>query len=237
MNQVLHRNSGATLTPCVMKTGANAIEQGVKMSMHPTIFAPVLHHARDGYLMPMLREVNTSDQIGVALRLLTQFWYRGATGARTTIREQHHYKQVQPLAGESMRYALATWFGRLAGDADFCTTVTNVHGDPTAENIMLHDSRVVWIDPSTRPMPHEAEFDVAKVLQSYYGYTSCSPSAQGVIIDWLRTLPSGLNYTLVFYYLLTHLVRLHAVQPQARAWAVQLALRLDKCKEELLCAL
>lgn len=237
MNQVLHRNSGATLTPCVMKIGVGAFKQGLKMSLYQGMFAPVMQHFHNGYLMPMLQEVQTADQIGVALRLLTEFWSEGVGGGRTTTRSDHHFAQVKPLVGESMRYALATWFGRLAGDADFCTTVTNVHGDPTAENIMLHGYRVVWIDPSTRPMPHEAEFDVAKVLQSYYGYTSCSPSAQGVIIDWLRTLPSGLNYTLVFYYLLTHLVRLHAVQPQARTWAVQLALRLDKCKEELLCAL
>jgi hypothetical protein len=224
------RNSGAVLSTVVYKTGPKMYEQGLKMQARPDVFAPVLLLGETGYVMPALVE---TTNVAEALGRLRQLWavHDPQAPLDGETRERHDLYQVAPLAAPSLAPALAVW--RTKARYSIGRMVAKVHGDATLENIMATpEGRVVWIDPSTRPMPLEAEFDVAKLLQSYFGYGEGAASgARSVIKQFVRD--EGFNHALMGYYLMTHLVRLHVVQPQARRWAERLACTLEYDMEEL----
>lgn len=229
------RNSGATLEPCVYKHGHGVREQGLKMGYYPKIFAPILQLTDDGYVMPQLyppSEVCLSE----ALRRLAMLWTTpepDVTATDTTDRARHHAIQVSPLAcTDTIAEILERWRVRTANTVG--TRVTVVHGDPTLENYMLNG---VWLDPSIRPLPLEAELDGGKLLQSYFGYATSLGligwSEQRRIRNFIHD--QKLNLDLCAYYLVTHIVRLYRVQPHARGWALDVLTTLEARMEELPC--
>lgn len=232
MNQVIKRNSGATLHPAMIKQGPNMHEQGAKMAAYPDVFAPVFMTVPGGYVMPMLDERSPGDDhiLSAALKKLTHLWYVcRPCNLSSQPRWQHHALQVAPLVPDTLSEPMLHW-ARVARELRG-TIVNVVHGDPTFENIMAYDGQPVWIDPSTRPMPLEAEFDAAKLMQSYFGYGGAQPEER--VIMFIRD--QNLRVPLIGYYLMTHLVRLYKVQPQARAWAVNIAKTLETRMEVLQC--
>ena len=236
MRVVVKRNSGSTLTPTIYKTGGNAVTQGLKMQMYPAVFAPVLATTDSGYFMPELRDP-TDEQFPDALDGLRKLW---ASTRRVELsvqrRNEHHNLQIMPICATELRTVLDSWYARVSDAVAVPGISVNVvHGDATTENWMLRkgpQGRAVWIDPSVRAMPLEAEFDVAKLLQSYFGYNAgCTEQVQKYIREFVRNGP--FNADLLGYYLVTHLVRLYRVQPQARRWALDLVGRLDREMEDL----
>lgn len=226
MNPV-KRNSGAVLQPAMMKYGRDVHLQAVKMRQHTDVFAPVLDYGHDQYIMPMLNEREPGDQptLLAALAKLERLWSAGFSDQPTQPRVFHHAVQVEPLATKELLPMLLHWASKAKEPG---IEVTVVHGDATTENIMMYEGEAVWIDPSTRPMPAEAEFDGGKLLQSYFGYGGAKP--EPAIVGFLRGL--GCNRNLLGYYLMTHLVRLYKVQPWARGWAIDLAINLEERMEE-----
>lgn len=227
----LKRNSGATLEPAMVKYGANAEAQGTKMAAYPQVFAPVISGLVNGYVMPMLGERPVGDRLVLqqAFSKLQALWLAGSAGNLGLSRCAHHTTAIVPLATDALQRPLVDWYYR-ARPYDG-TAVNVVHGDATLENIMVYDGAACWIDPSTRPMPLEVEFDVAKLLQTQFGYNGCAPET--AVTEFVRSL--NLRKEILGYYLMTHLVRLYKVQPQARLWAEQVARELDRRLEEVLC--
>jgi len=181
--------------------------------------------------MPELKEcVRTAQALGRLRQLWSASQFTVFPEAGPT-RAEHHNTQVAPLCAGSLRHALEAW--NLRSMAVVGKPVTVVHGDATLENIMMTaEERVVWIDPSVRAMPLEAEFDAAKLLQSYFGYgEGATAEAKADIRRFIHE--EDFSYDLLGYYLMTHLVRLHVVQPQARRWAERLACTLEEDMEEL----
>lgn len=231
------RNSGATLEPAMIKRGDNCEAQGMKMLQYPTIFAPVfgwaprMPNAARGYIMPLMgeRAVGDAATLQQAFTKLSALWYAGMSPDNQLSRDEHHTRAIVPLASDGLMRPLVDWYYR-ARPYDG-TKANAVHGDATLENIMVFNGTAVWVDPSTRPMPLEIEFDVAKILQTQFGYNECR--AEPAVTDFVRSL--NLRKEVLGYYLMTHLVRLYKVQPQARAWALDVAATLDRRLEEELC--
>lgn len=226
------RNSGATLEPCIYKRGPGVREQGLKMQQHYGIFAPITEILEDGYLMPVLQEARPID-LSFALERLVLLWsqHTGPTPASATSRGLHHVHQVAPYAGAhtALQNALVTWWERTRGTEGH--VVQAVHGDPTIENHMYGG---VWLDPSIRSMPMEAELDGGKLLQSYFGYGGkLSYAALTSIKSFLQA--QNLNIDLCVYYMVTHVVRLYRIQTHARPWALDLLSNLEEKVEELKC--
>jgi hypothetical protein len=223
------RNSGSTLEPCIYKSGPGTVAQGRKMLAYPHVFAPVLGITDHGYCMPRLNEPS-SVSLSAALDRLVVLWNSTDIGLLVATRAQHHETQVAPLATEPLlRRALEQWHARV--QTVHGTAVNVVHGDPTLENYMYNG---VWLDPSTRPLPLEAELDGGKLLQSYFGYGHCGTTEElQAIRKFIHTC--GLNLDLCAYYLVTHLVRLYRVQPQAQFWAVTVAETLEERMEDFKC--
>lgn len=233
IDRKINRNSGATLEPCVYKHGHGVREQGLKMLLYPKVFAPILDLADDGYYMPLL--VPPSAQcLTPALERLAELWVSTPIAdLKSTNRQHHHAVQIAPfVAADAVSCALDYWYQKTASIVGRAVTV--VHGDPTLENYM-HGG--IWLDPSIRAMPLEAEFDGGKLLQSYFGYGNAPYHDDRAHVK--RFLhEQGLNIDLCMYYLVTHVVRLYRVQPQARAWALELVLFRDgnmKALKELRC--
>lgn len=236
INHKIVRNSGATLEPCIYKRGHGVLEQGLKMAHYPAVFAPILTTLNDGYIMPTMTEASVVD-LPLALERLAVLWDTPAsetlTALGTTDRLRHHNVQVEPFAADvpELKEALATWWQRsqlIAGKR-----VTVVHGDPTLENYVCDGW---WLDPSIRPLPLEAELDGGKLLQSYFGYGGyTNMSTRRVIRSYIHVW--GLDIDLCMYYMVTHVVRLYQVQPQAREWALDLLRNLehDALIQELRC--
>lgn len=229
IDRKINRNSGATLEPCVYKHGHGVREQGLKMQRYPDVFASILSVADDGYYMPMLKPPSTQC-LSLALERLAALWLSAPSVTTDgTNRQHHHAVQVAPLVvGDAVNHALDYWYQKTANIVGRAVTV--VHGDPTLENYMAEG---IWLDPSIRAMPLEAEFDAGKLLQSYfgYGYPPSYPDKQR-IVQFLHG--QGLSIDLCIYYLVTHIVRLYRVQPQARIWALNLLHNLaeqDELKE------
>lgn len=225
LDHIVTRNSGATLWPTVYKYGPGCRAQGLKMQHYGTVFAPVMHVTDNGYYMPMLTEPSP-ECLAPALRRLADLWVTPSEHVHQVFRNDraaHHTEQVKPITLEFplLTKVLQNWYDRtyeLKG-----TPVSVVHGDPTLENYMQFG---VWLDPSTRSMPLEAEFDAGKLLQSYFGYSGpLSWSHSRRVLLFIRE--QQLNVELCVYYLVTHIVRLYKVQPQARSWAVDTLINLD----------
>ena len=226
----LMRNSGATLEPAMIKRDANSVEQAWKMQEYPQVFAPVTAILWTGYIMPMLGERAVGDSLVLrqAFSKLQALWLAGARDSAGLSRCAHHTTAIVPLATDALQHSLVEWYYRAR---PYDGTAANVvHGDATLENIMVLDGVAVWIDPSTRPMPLEVEFDVAKLLQTQMGYNGCTP--EPAVTEFVRSL--NLRKEVLGYYLMTHLVRLYKVQPQARIWAEQVARELDSRLDEVL---
>ena len=226
----LMRNSGATLEPAMVKYGTNAEAQGAKMLAYPQVFAPVMGGLVNGYVMPMLGERAVGDSLVLrqAFSKLQALWLAGARYSAGLSRCAHHTTAIVPLATDALQRSLVDWYYR-ARPYDG-TTANVVHGDATLENIMVYNGAACWIDPSTRPMPLEVEFDVAKLLQTQLGYNGCEPET--AVNEFVRSL--NLRKEILGYYLMTHLVRLYKVQLQARVWAVEVATTLDRRLDEVL---
>jgi hypothetical protein len=227
----LKRNSGATLEPAMVKYGTNAEAQGAKMSAYPQVFAPVIGGLVNGYVMPMLGERSVGDHLVLrqAFSKLQALWLAGSVGDLGLSRCAHHTTAIVPLAADALQRPLVEWYYRAR---PYDGTAANVvHGDATLENIMVYNGAACWIDPSTRPMPLEVEFDVAKMLQTQFGYNGCA--SEPAVTEFVRSL--NLRKEILGYYLMTHLVRLYKVQPQARLWAEQVARELDRRLEDVLC--
>jgi hypothetical protein len=219
------------LEPAMVKYGANAEAQGAKMLAHPQVFTPVTAQLPDGYVMPMLGERAIGDAVvlGQAFSKLQALWLAGAKGSTGLSRDAHHTTAIVPLVTDALYRPLVDWYYRAR---PYAGTVANVvHGDATLENVMVYNGVACWIDPSTRPMPLEVEFDVAKVLQTQFGYNGCAPET--AVTEFVQSL--CLRKEILGYYLMTHLVRLYKVQPQARTWAVEVSTTLDRRLEEVLC--
>lgn len=234
IDRVITRNSGATLEPCIYKHGHGVREQGMKMGYYPRIFAPV-HLTEDGYFMPKLDQPDAAS-LPQALARLADLWLTPSldvTPVDTTDRARHHAVQVAPLVFTDTinEKVLEKWRVRTANIVG--TPVAVVHGDPTLENYMMNG---VWLDPSIRPLPLEAEVDGGKLLQSYFGYsfgTGVLWWEQKHIRNFLHE--QRLSIELCAYYLVTHIIRLYRVQPQARSWALDVLTTLDARMEELTC--
>jgi hypothetical protein len=239
ITEPFRRNSGALLEPCVRKSGLGCYQQGVKMQKYPGIFAPVwtADYTTDSYVMPALQEPVIPYDYVTAFAKLKALWEAGVQHVPEPLsrRERHHREQVEPLATNELAEALSYWWSAVRSLDGL--TVHAVHGDPTLENIMSYNAHAVWIDPSTRTTPLEAEFDAAKILQSVFGYDRLNNDeahdGHRQAIKFVQDL--NIDWSLTGYYLVTHLVRLYKVQPQARAWAVDLALHLEERMEELRC--
>jgi hypothetical protein len=234
------RNSGATLEPWIRKSGPGVVRQAVKMRHFPEIFVEVEFGDSDenacSYFMPMLGPATMEDTANALVRLSVLWkvphWVGGAERDRAYDYEEQLELATEPALREVLKQ---TW----KGGARWITgnrMVKNVHGDPTLENIMAGG---LWIDPSTRPLPLEAELDGGKLLQSFFGYdsiactTSCDVVEREMIKAFLQV--ERLNLELCAYYLVTHLVRLYKVQPHAREWALNLAMNLEERMEEVKC--
>jgi len=205
------------------------------MSLHPNVFVHVdgLDYVHDSYYMPALQDPVVPYDYGKAFDKLRLLWQVGSTVVFPPSRLRHHEEQVVPLVVPEMEIMLYnTW---LRAKDVVGQPVVAVHGDPTLENIMALNGHAVWIDPSTRTMPLDVEFDAAKILQSYFGYETLGPSLPPSHVARHFLVNLRLNLPLTAYYLMTHLVRLYKVQPQARAWALDLATNLDARVTEALC--
>jgi hypothetical protein len=224
----MKRNSGSILEPAMIKRGANAAQQCAKMTAYPSVFAPIHGTVDDGYVMPMMGERAPGDTMALrqAFQKLETLWKtpRPCLGPG---RDAHHTTSVVPLLTAELQRPLVEWYYRARPYTG--RSVNVVHGDATLENIMMYNGYACWIDPSTRPMPLEAEFDVAKVLQTQFGYNGCV--AEPEVTAWARTL--SLRKEVIAYYLMTHLVRLYRVQPQARLWAANVAATLENRLEDV----
>jgi len=226
------RHSGAILEPCIYKHGSlTVVKQGVKMHAYSDVFVPIIAIGQKGYCMPIMGLPEPGDLVE-ALGRLTLLW--GSSMARWvatyTNRWSHHRQQVQSLVTEQvLRELLDTWYTRTETITGM--PVSTVHGDPTLENFVAGG---FWLDPSVRAMPLEAEFDAGKLLQSYCGYGEGSSDAERCLIKQF-ILEQGLNVELCVYYLVTHIVRLYAVQEWAREWALKTVQMLPELVKELQC--
>jgi hypothetical protein len=229
IDEVLHRNSGATLEPCIYKHGVGCLEQGRKMALYPAVFAPVLVLTTDGYVMPWLQQPTTEADLQKALRRLATLWLAPGKESQTD-RAHHHATQVEPYTANATQLLKALDYWVLRAQGTHGKTVLSVHGDPTLENYMAGG---VWLDPSVRPLPLEAELDGGKLLQSYFGYErqAWPEWRRKCIRDFLKD--QGLDLDLCAYYLVTHIVRLYRVQPQARTWSLDLLANLEERMGEL----
>lgn len=229
----IQRNSGAALEPCIYKSGHGVPTQGAKMRAYPDVFVPVLGITTGGYVMPVMGEPSPVLDLPLALARLAALWdlpvahvydYEG--------RRRHHVVQVEPFTRTEgfppiIRSALTTWYERIGSTQSKGAQV--VHGDPTLENYVRDG---YWLDPSTRPLPQEAELDGGKLLQSYFHYgRPCLESERYMIRKFL--VEQKLNLDLCIYYMLTHIIRLYGVQPQARVWAIDVVSGLRNLAEEL----
>lgn len=230
------RNSGATLIPCLYKTGGLAVaEQGRKMRAHPAVFVPVIDVGHRGYCMLMTRAARDSD-VPQALERLTWLWTQPrleSARAECLTRAAYHAELVLPLAKfvPPIYEALTRWWPRAY--AAPTQAAYAIHGDATLENV-VEDG--LWIDPSTRAVPLEAEVDGGKLLQSYFGYgEGRAPARLAAVRTFILAQPLSLD--LCAYHLLAHLARLYRLQPQAQSWAVALAESLEQRMEEFKCRL
>lgn len=232
MENVLRRNSGATLCPAMVKTAPNGWLQSLRMQELPEVFAPILltSEALGMYAMPLMGELPMDDDVSlhVALMKLQILWEGQSCFASIPNRVKHHELYVAHLIPTEMENVVSVYYA-LAREGQGLR-VEAVHGDATLENIMIYQGKPVWIDPSTRCMPPEAEFDCAKLLQTQLGYNGYTP--RKVVSEFINSLT--LNRDLLIYYLLTHIVRLYNVQPQARQWALNVVYDVHAKVEEVL---
>lgn len=230
INHRIERNSGATLEPCIYKYGPGVYEQGVKMQAYGGVF-PEVKLLPDGYIMQVLKEPGKRDLVAALEGLMLLWESDRIVSGQLTHRASHHLQQVKPYADQhSVLYSsLAYWYHRVEWRVG--RKVNVVHGDPTLENYM---DGGVWLDPSIRPMPLEAELDGGKLLQSYFGYR-CKPGLyeKETIKTFLRE--QDLDLDLCAYYLVTHVVRLFRVQKDMREWAIDLLTNLEERVKELEC--
>jgi hypothetical protein len=203
------------------------------MDVFPEVFAPIEARLIDGYVMPMMGERSIGDaaQLQQALTKLKLLWH--GCGKRERLSpytiDEHHTLDVVPLARDGLIKPLMDWYYAMRNGSNVSHVVDEVHGDATLENIMVYEGRAVWIDPSTRRMPAYAEFDCAKLLQTHFGYGAYQPELG--VDEFVKQ--EAKNKVLTGYFLMTHLVRLYKVQPQARAWALDVANTLGPRLEEV----
>lgn len=223
---IIHRNSGATLQQVMYKTAPNAVAQACKMRCHPNVFAPVLAIGDDGYAMPLLHPRTTVRQLNTALGLLSCLWEDNTVPSQLICnRYSHHVMFVESICPDVLSSMLRDLWVKAADKPG--QAVLHVHGDPTTENIMVDDKEhVVWTDPSVRGMPREKEFDLGKLLQSYYGYNELTTDESNSV--WRFVEAQNCYPDLLAYYTMTHLVRLYNVQKHKQQWAVSVAQKLVK---------
>ena len=212
------RGSGSRLQQCVYKSGGDAVLQAHKMLAAPATFAPVLAVSAAGYVMPVLQVLGSMAEVDAALECLRTYW--GSAGTAVGITRAAYQAYVATRAADQELLQLAEqWYRRTVNLPGL--HVAQVHGDATIENAMLHQGRAVWIDPSVRPVPLDAELDCGKLLQSAYGYGENPVGTQATVLDFLAR--TRVDLQLAKYYLATHLVRLWPHQPERRAWALAVA--------------
>lgn len=234
IDRKIARNSGASLEPCIYKSGHGVYEQGLKMRVYPAVFVPVLGFAMTqnkftGYIMPVMAEPLDASDLKSALLRLAKLWrsspggYGWASFPPVTSRLQHHEAQVAPFTDVHpvLRDAAEWWYGLTNTTQGHEATV--IHGDPTTEN---YTRGGWWLDPSIRTMPAEAELDGGKLLQSYFGYGQGLQFGNRLLIrEFLHE--QQLDIDLCLYYMVTHVVRLYRIQEHARPWALDLLENLD----------
>jgi len=103
------------------------------------------------------------------------------------------------------------------------TCVERIHGDPTVENVMQRDGRVVLIDPlpANEYIPPIVAVDVGKMLQSVFGYEEhLRPDEPGLDLDDRMSIAKGLTGTftrndelVARYFFCAHIARLIPYQP------------------------
>lgn len=224
------RNSGATLHfNTVLKQCSNAEEQAAKMQAFPEIFLPVLHTAPGAYVMPGAQQLNYDASCWLqfsqqALKKLHVLWYDDSVtsdGGLNLCLYEHYVRDLicEDASAAPVVRALNRWSALI--DYARLERVRHVHGDATLENVVIHDNNAFWIDPSVRAVPLYAELDVAKVLQSAFGYEAGEATVQDArLVKWAY---KNFNVVGVNYFLATHLARLWPLQPQRRSWACKIA--------------
>ena len=201
----------------VTKVGGNSLAQFIKMERSPGYYLPASRHTpsgglvTDGYCMPIAQPVHAWSGVECAslMQLMKQYHGEGAQEMPllwASFSRYHEYvRRLTHGVPNEMASLLEDVHWGL--ELDKFTKVNNVHGDLTMDNVVTWQGAMVFIDPSVTQVPLVAEVDVAKVLTSQCGFGDANIKLHHVSFLDGYYLP-GVKYMLV-----THLIRMYAIQP------------------------
>lgn len=133
-----------------------------------------------------------------------------------------HWGYVLRVMGKLKDAEIEKEIEKLALAVDFATLpLSNIHGDPTFDNCMRRDRRIVIADPipaAVRGMPPTRAVDVGKILQSVCGYETivfgrppCTVSIS-TVLELAHLEPN--EVAAAKYFLLLNIARLIPYQPE-----------------------
>ena len=154
------------------------------------------------------------------IQVLTLVWGQYTQMKLGDVLKIEHAEYMLPRWGPYHRH-MERWLGTLIDLHVTC--VNRIHGDPTVENVMQRDGRVVLIDPlpANVYIPAIISVDLGKMLQSIFGYEALlrpgepglDPKDRMALGDALTGVFTKGDELVARYFLCVHIARLIPYQP------------------------